>query len=194
MKKSILAVLLVACAAVGAKAQTLTFGVKGGLNVAKLTNIDDSHTRASIYAGGFANFALNDMFAIQPELLYSGQGYYYRDAFDNKYTTKLGYINIPVMFQVHLVEEFFLEAGPQVGFLASAKAKAGKVTVDIKDDMSTADFGVGFGLGYQFPIGVGVTARYMFGLTDAYKNATEAHKNSVASIGLTYTFNKKFKL
>lgn len=194
MKKSIFALLLAAFTIAGAKAQTLTFGVKGGLNVAKLTNIDDSHTRASIYAGGFANFALNDMFAVQPEILYSGQGYYYRDAFNNKYTTKLGYINIPVMFQVHLVEEFFLEAGPQVGFLAAAKAKAGKVTVDVKDQMTTADFGVGFGLGYQFPMGVGVSARYMFGLTDAYKNATEGHKNSVASVGLTYTFNKKFKL
>ncbi|WP_343688143.1 porin family protein [Chitinophaga sp.] len=194
MKKSILAALFVACAALGAKAQTLTFGVKGGLNVAKLTNIENSHNRASIYAGGFANFALSDMFAIQPELLYSGQGYFYRDAVNNKYTTKLGYINIPVMFQVHLVDEFFLEAGPQVGFLASAKAKAGKVTVDIKDQMTTADFGLGFGLGYQFPIGVGISARYMFGLTDVYKNATESHKNSVASVGLTYTFNKKFKL
>lgn len=194
MKKSILAALFVACAALGAKAQTLTFGVKGGLNVAKLTNIENSHNRASIYAGGFANFALSDMFAIQPELLYSGQGYFYRDAVNNKYITKLGYINIPVMFQVHLVDEFFLEAGPQVGFLASAKAKAGKVTVDIKDQMTTADFGLGFGLGYQFPIGVGISARYMFGLTDVYKNATESHKNSVASVGLTYTFNKKFKL
>jgi len=194
MKKSFFALLLAAFTVAGVKAQTLTFGVKGGLNVAKLTNIDDSHTRASIYAGGFANFALNDMFAIQPEILYSGQGYYYRDAFNNKYTTKLGYINIPVMFQVHLVEEFFLEAGPQVGFLAAAKAKAGKVTVDVKDQMTTADFGVGFGLGYQFPMGVGVSARYMFGLTDVYKNATEGHKNSVASVGLTYTFNKKFKL
>jgi hypothetical protein len=194
MKKSILAVLLVACAAIGAKAQTLTFGVKGGLNVAKLTNIENSHNRASIYAGGFANFAFNDMFSIQPELLYSGQGYFYRDIANNKVTTKLGYINIPVMFQVHLVDEFFLEAGPQVGFLAGAKAKAGKVTVDIKDQMTTADFGLGFGLGYQFPVGVGVTARYMFGLTDVYKNATEPHKNSVASVGLTYTFNKKFKI
>ncbi|WP_440134900.1 porin family protein [Chitinophaga sancti] len=194
MKKSILAVLLVACAAISAKAQTLTFGVKAGLNVAKLTNIDDSHTRASIYGGGFANFALSDMFAVQPELMYSGQGYYYRDAYNNKYTTKLGYITIPVMFQVHLVEEFYLEAGPQVGFLAAAKAKAGKVTVDVKDQMTTADFGLGFGLGYQFPMGVGVSARYMFGLTDVYKNATDGHKNSVASVGLTYTFNKKFKL
>lgn len=194
MKKSILTVLLALCAIAGVNAQTLTFGVKGGLNVAKLTNLDDSHTRASIYAGGFANFAVNDMFAIQPELLYSGQGFYYRDIMNNKFTTKLGYINLPVMFQVHLVEEFFLEAGPQVGFLASSKVKAEKVTVDTKDDMTTADFGLGFGLGYQFPVGVGVTARYMFGLTDVYKNATDAHKNSVASIGLSYTFNKKFKL
>jgi hypothetical protein len=163
------------------------------LNLAKLTNVDRSKTRASIFAGGFVNIAFDKSLSIQPELLYSGQGSKYEDLFNIKSTTKLGYINIPVMVQYRLVPEFYLEAGPQIGFLAGAHAKSGKVTVDVKDAYKSVDFGLGFGLGYQFPIGLGVGARYMFGLSNIVDTDNDdlKQKNSVAQIGVFYTFNYK---
>lgn len=191
MKKTILTLLLASTAFI-VEAQQLSFGVKGGLNLARLTDIDHGKTRTSVFAGGFVNIGLDKSLSIQPELLYSGQGGK-TDGYGifSGSTTKLGYINIPVMVQYRLVPEFYLEAGPQLGFLGGAKVKSGKVTVDVKDDYKSVDFGLGFGLGYQFPVGVGIGARYMFGLSNVADVDNIDHKNSVAQIGVFYTFNYK---
>lgn len=181
--------MFAAVAAFTTKAQTVSFGVKGGLTISKLTQFDDTKARASIFAGGFANIAFNETMSIQPELLYSGQGTRYKPL-NSTITYRLNYINIPVMFQYRLIPEFYLEAGPQVGFNVSSKTNAGKVTVDIGDNVKSTDFGLGFGLGYQFPAGIGVSARYMFGLTEVFERSfDESNKNAVAQIGLFYTFN-----
>ncbi|MBC9930225.1 porin family protein [Chitinophaga qingshengii] len=193
MKKLILSGILAIGTVLAVKAQTVKFGVKGGLNLAKLTNESSAKTRASFYAGGLVNIALDENWAIQPELLYSGQGTKMKDSFlggliTTQSTVKLDYINIPLMVQYSIVPAFYLEAGPQLGILASAKAKAGKNTVDIKDNMKTVDFGIGVGFGYKFDMGLGVSGRYNFGLTNIYDNSRYTSKNSVAQIGLFYMF------
>ncbi|MBW8685009.1 porin family protein [Chitinophaga rhizophila] len=188
MKKVFLSVMLAACTAFVANAQTVSFGVKGGLNISTLTQFDNSKARASIFAGGFANIAFNESMSLQPELLYSGQGVKYK-VLNQTTTQRLNYINVPVMFQYRLIPEFFLEAGPQLGFNIASKSNTGKVTVDTKDNTKGVDFGLGFGLGYQFPAGVGIAARYMFGLSEVFERSFETNKNGVAQIGLFYTFN-----
>lgn len=196
MKKILLTVVIASGALFTAKAQDVTFGVKGGLNIAKLTSVDDTKVRPSVYIGGLVNIAFNESLSIQPELLYSGQGDKY-DVNNVTVTDKVNYITLPVMMQYRIVPEFYLEAGGQLGLLVASKTKMAKVTVDVKDQTSSADFGLGFGVGYQFPIGLGIGARYMFGLTNTYKdnsgtfNGTNA-KNSVAQIGVFYTFNQGF--
>lgn len=193
MKKLIFSLLLVACTSTVIQAQSLTFGVKGGLNVARLTNYERDGARASFYAGGFANFALSDMLSLQPEILYSGQGCTFRDILDNKYKVRLGFLNIPVMFQVRPVPEFYLEAGPQFGIGLSSKVKIGSTTVE--SDNVKSDFGLGLGMGYQFASGLGISARYVSGLSRVTGTKyEETHNNSVFSIGAFYTFNKRFKL
>jgi hypothetical protein len=196
MKKIFLIAAIAACTSLTIKAQTISGGVKGGLNLAKLSNTDNSNVRPSIYLGGFVNIAFNESLSIQPELFYSGQG----DKFtvlNAKFTDKINYINLPVMMQYHIVPEFYLEAGAQFGIMVSSKTKSGDVTVNMKDATSTGDFGLGFGLGYQFPIGLGISARYMFGLTDVYKHGDDVitlddihNKNAVAQIGVFYNFGK----
>jgi hypothetical protein len=190
MKKTILTILL-ATGIFTVEAQTLSFGVKGGLNVAKLTNTDHSKPRTSAFIGLFTNIAFDKKLSIQPELAYSGQGTKYDDFFNIKTTVKLAYINIPVMVQYRIVPAFYLEAGPQLGFLTSAKHRSGRLDVDIKDDYKSVEFGLGFGLGYQFPIGVGIGARYMFGLSNAFDLGEIVHKNAVAQAGVFYTFHYK---
>jgi hypothetical protein len=196
MKKILLIVIIVSSAFFTVKAQDVTFGVKGGLNIAKLTNLDNTKVRPSVYVGGLVNIAFNESLSIQPELLYSGQGDKY-EVNTITITDKVNYINLPVMMQYRIVPEFYLEAGAQVGFLVASKTKSGKITLDVKDQTSSADFGLGFGVGYQFPIGLGIGARYMFGMFNVYKdnsgtfNGTDT-KNSVAQIGVFYTFGKAF--
>lgn len=193
MKKLIFSLLLAACASTHLQAQSLTFGPKGGLNVATLTNYDRSGARLSFYAGGFANFAYNDMLSLQPEILYSGQGCTFRDILDHKYTVRLGYLNIPVMFQVRPVPQFYLEAGPQFGIGINSEVTIGSTTVE-SDDVKS-DMGLGLGMGYQFPSGLGISARYVSGLNRVTGTKyEETHNNTVFSIGAFYTFNKRFKL
>lgn len=185
MRKIILTVLVMTGVVSATMAQQIHFGVKGGLNVATLSDVDGS-SRASIHAGGFVNFRFRQ-FAIQPELLYSGQGEKI-DFIIGERTWRLGYINVPVMFQYYPVRSFYLEAGPQLGFMVSAKSHGGSTTTDIKDAFNSADLGIGLGLGYKFPMGVGVYGRYNFGISDISDNDNTSVKNSVGQLGVSYTF------
>jgi hypothetical protein len=186
MRKVILTVLVMTGIVSATKAQSIHFGLKAGLNVATLSDVDGS-SRASFHGGGFVNFRFRQ-FAIQPELLYSGQGEKYSVPIAGDRTWRLGYINVPVMFQYYPVRPFYIEAGPQLGFMVSAKDHGGNVTADVKDAFNTADFGLGLGLGYKFPVGIGVYGRYVFGLSDISDSDRTSVKNSVGQLGVSYTF------
>lgn len=69
MKKMILAAAaLMMAAAHRAQMPSFEWGVKAGLNVSGISNIDDSKMKASIYVGAFAEFHVNDWLGIQPEV------------------------------------------------------------------------------------------------------------------------------
>lgn len=176
---------------INANAQEISYGAKGGLNIANVTNTvtGSDGTRASIYLGGFARVALNENWSIQPELVYSGQGYKYDVPVLGEYKVRVNYINLPIMAQYYFIPEFHVEAGPQLGFRVAAKNKHGKTTVDVKDVTQGVDFGLGFGFGYDLDFGLGIGGRYNFGLTDVFEH-DESQKNSVAQIGVYYTFGK----
>lgn len=193
MKKLILSGVLAIGTMLAVQAQNVTFGVKGGLNISKLTSLDDSKTLAGFNAGGLINIGLNKSWAIQPEVVYSTQGTKTSSSIfwglgNISSTAKLSYVNIPVMVQYTIAEAFYVEAGPQLGILASAKLKVNDHTTDIKDNMKSIDFGLGFGCGYNFEMGLGINARYNFGLTNVFDSDNVDHKNSVAQVGLSYRF------
>ena len=98
----------------------------------------------------------------------------------NRYVKlNLDYISVPVMFQYKATPEFFLEAGPQFGFLINAKAKEGSHSLDIKDETNGFDFGFGLGAGYWFTDKIGANARYVAGFTDVVKhNDGDAARNN----------------
>jgi hypothetical protein len=57
-------------------AKSVEPGIKGGVNFSTLNrDLDDNaKTRTSLHLGLFAHIHLSDDFALQPELLFSGQG------------------------------------------------------------------------------------------------------------------------
>lgn len=170
-----------------AKAQS-TFGVKAGLNVANIggQDVDNNKARIAFHGGVYGNFGLADKLSIQPELVYSSQGVIF-DYVGEDSKTRLNYLNIPVMFQYQIVEGFYAQAGPQFGFLMSAKNKYGKVTTDIKNDRKKFDFGIGVGAGYKFPkTPLGIDARYNIGLSKLDENNDLKRYNRVFQIGLFY--------
>lgn len=180
------------------KAQEVKFGVKAGLNLANLTNLEDSSMKTGFHAGGFVEIKLNDKFAVQPELLYSTQGakVKYTETYSGQSTTykekvKTGYLNIPIMAKYFVSDKFSLEAGPQIGFLMSAKDEIGNETENIKKQLKSTDFGLNIGLGYDFTESISANVRYNLGLSEVQKEKLEGDesiKNSVFQLSLGYKF------
>ena len=129
---------------------------------------------------------MSDKFAIQPELLYSAQGGKISTGGAN-YTTNLNYFNIPVMAKYYVADAFSIEAGPQIGFLMSAKSDG----TDIKDMCNSTDFGFNLGAGYDLNETMSLGLRYTMGLTDVNKEVagrTVDSKNSNIQLSFGYKF------
>ena len=170
------------------------FGVKAGLNLTTLTYSGPASTnpawKTSFNAGLVVSVPLSSSLYLQPELMYSGQGYEKAVASQSG-IYELGYLNVPVLFRYQHASGFFAVTGPQIGFLLGANADIGGHNTDIKDQFQTTDFSWAFGLGYKFSkTGLGIDARYNIGLTNVAKDSPdETFKNSVFQFGLFYMLN-----
>ncbi|MCW3162334.1 porin family protein [Chryseobacterium oryctis] len=183
MKKILLGLAVVASSLTFAQ----TFGLKAGLNVSSISH-DDVKAKAGFYGGGFVNVPVAKDFSVQPEVLFNGAGAKFDNSSDDK--MNLSYLSVPVMFQYNALPNLYLEAGPQFSFLLDSKYKGKNVTVD-SDDFKGFDFGIGLGAGYYFTKNIGVTARYVAGITDVAKKVGDYQfkgKNNVFQVGLAYKF------
>ena len=153
------------------KAQNINFGAKAGVNFATITGdmVESFDSRTAFHVGFVAEIVISETFSFQPELLYSAQGA--KESGDGwEETLKLDYFNLPLMAKFYVAEGFSLEAGPQIGFLLSAKydweedGESG--SEDIKDDVKGIDFGLNLGVGYKTESGLNFGARYNLGLSD----------------------------
>lgn len=196
MKKVLLSAVAV-MAFMSVSAQETRFGVKAGANLTTFTgDVEDLDSKVGFHVGGFAEIKLTDKFAVQPEILFSTQGAKEKESspFGSfEYKTNLSYLNIPVMAKYYVAEKFSLEAGPQIGFLLSAKAKfdggGESGDEDIKDGLKSIDFGVNFGAGYDFTENVSVGLRYNLGLSNISDSEGDGKvKNSVFSLSVGYKF------
>ncbi len=210
MKKTILAVACLATFLVSNAQENnskITFGAKAGLNLSS-ASVDrgydtDVSSLTGVHVGVFANYKLDEKFAVQAELLYSTQGFkeYDNDGgyiYDDK--IKLTYINLPVSFQYLVVSKLHVEAGPQVDFLLSGKADGkyydpmfdttqSQNNVDIKDSLKSVAFGFNIGAGYSITPKLSANVRYHLGLSEADDMEGVKIKNRNFQIGLGYSFN-----
>ena len=162
-----------------ANAQYKDFGLKGGLNRADLSNSGTS-ALVGFHIGGFAEFMVMEKFDLQPELLLSTQGAKYDSADLN-----LIYINLPVMGKYQVTDFFSIEAGPQIGFLVSAKED----DVDVIDSYNTIDFCVNLGVGYNLNEKMMLQLRYNLGLSEIEKSlpsSIDGSKNAVIQLSFGY--------
>lgn len=190
-----------------ASAQLVGKGLKFGASLANLSGSDagDTQIRTGFGGGAFITYAINDNFAIQPELLYvmKGAKQTYTDPIlgDVDGVLKFDYLELPILVQALIPTSGNFKptvfAGPSVGFLLSAKAKAEAMgysaEVDVKDMTKSVDFGLAFGagVGYQLTNGGTITfdARYGLGLTSVDDSGADANiKNGVISIMAGYSF------
>lgn len=187
MKKySLLAIFILSSVAVFPQ---VIGGIRLGMNIAnQKAEIDgDSDTGDSKigFLGGFYLTAnVSEKVAVQPELMFSGMGS--RDK-DLDLALPFNYLSIPVMLRYNLTENFNLLAGPQLGFLLSAKLTYGDNSVDIKESFKGSDFGAAFGLGADFGK-FNAGARYYLGLSNIVDDSSsgDTFKNNAFQFFLGY--------
>ena len=167
----------------GVQAQRITPGIKGGLNISDVTSMNGDN-RLSGHVGLYLHSKIAPQWAIQPEILYSGQGQRFWSG-NTEYTLALSYIQIPMMFQFYPVRHFYLEFGPELGFLLSANVKHDGDKSEVDDDYRKADVSFGVGAGIQVTRMLGFYARYNAGLADISKDDNRDQFNRVGQIGLS---------
>lgn len=218
--------LMIIFISVSASAQGITErGIKIGLNSAKLTddfgnlindglvstgfsNVSvDENRRIGFSAGVFLTHSINDIFAIQPEILFTMKGSKYETeatyrgiAVKTTATEKLNYLEIPVLAKVTIpMEGKFspnLFAGPYFALKLSAKAKAeatvSGITTEVEADddaVRSTDYGLVFGGGVDYSLAKGkitFDVRYSLGMQSIYDNFSV--KNSGISAMIGYSF------
>lgn len=175
------------------QAQHIYIGIKGGFNTYTILGDNNSgyNPRLSYNAGLLGHIHINPSFAIQPEVVYSGQGTTYKTGgVDN--LLKLDYVNIPLNFQYMYDNGFRLQAGPQLGILTRANLEAGNIDTDVKANYKGTDIGVTMGMSYVKPsTGFGVDIRYNHGLTNINSTDSNSSYNRGVQLTLFYLFNHK---
>ena len=184
MKKRLLVTAITILGFAHVNAQNVDFGIKGGLNFANITgdNTSKDNTVTAFNFGAMTEIKISEKFSLQPELLYSGQGY--DSGIKSEGTIALNYLNIPVIAKYYVTKKLSLEGGPQIGFLLSTKGG----TQDYKNLFKTTDFGVNMGIGYKLDSGLNFGARYVLGLSNINDVGSATNKNGVFQLSVGYFF------
>lgn len=212
-----------------------------GSNSAENPIANDWSSRLGPYSGVVMSVKLSEHFSLQPELNFSSQGgkkkgkqaiatasipgvppgislppylYLNMDA-----TAILNYLELPVLasgnFRLSKKLDFFINAGPYVGYLLNAKTKSKgssiiytdeaettplsstavnlDMTMDIKDDLKKMNMGIQFGTGISYKLtngSVRLTGGGNLGLTNIQKDKSNGeNKTGAATITIGYLHN-----
>ena len=197
MKKILFSLGLLASVSAAAQAQGVKFGIRGGISAISLSGDDDKFgNKQSNYTYGLgglggvtANFAFSDLISLQPELLYNLKGTQINDSKDR---LDLHYIDLPILLKVNADGPYF-EAGPQVGYLISAKlGGATKTRIETKD-LQGLSLGYVAGVGYKLTSGLSLGIRYNGGITSVGKddNRYDQQRNQAFNFVVGYEFGGK---
>lgn len=163
------------------KSQPLSIGLKGGLNLASVSgDLTGTENRVGFHAGILAKLQITSSYALQPELIYSSQGWG-SETTDDK--VNVNYLLIPVLGNFYLFEGLSLNVGPQIGFLL------GTDNID-SDDIKGSDLAVALGVTYEFPVvPLLFSGRYNMGLNNINDQEDSAEiSNQVFQFSLGYKF------
>jgi hypothetical protein len=194
-----------------AQAQSLKVGFKGGVNYSNMAgNLQDENLYSNKFAfhGGIGTQLnlLGDLLSVNPELLYSQKGYNYLDQevmingieHENKGKRNYSYVDLPLLLKVK-ASGFFVEAGPQIGYLVGIQDKKEQSVNNIedkdvewlsKDGLAEWEAGYVAGLGFQANNGLSLGLRYNGRINslvkqDADRNWTNA-RHSVVQLQLGF--------
>lgn len=182
MKKSLLSILFVSMFTTAFSQVTFKPGVRIGANLASISNTD-LDSRIGISAGIFGELKLGGFYAMQPEIIYNQQG---ADKAELQYlsirlTNKFYVVKDKLPIYALLSPGFDVELGGEVTTYSSSTGAG----VSLESDISVSG-----GIGYDFPFGLGVEARYKQGLIDVINsNDPDKRTNAVIQIAAIYKFS-----
>ncbi|MES2239241.1 MAG: porin family protein [Bacteroidota bacterium] len=160
-------------------------GIKGGYNLSAVSFDGEGETdqRHGFHIGVYGESFISEGFSIQPELLFSQQGYKIENS-SGTFTQKLNYINLPLMFKAYPSHNFFLEVGPQIGFAVTHKEiYDGFFSSSQEFNPDSFDWGMNFGAGLKTDSGVSLGVRYHLGLGDLYDTEKAQNRVWMFSVG-----------
>ncbi|WP_367182742.1 porin family protein [uncultured Christiangramia sp.] len=201
MKKT---VLLVTVALMGFVSNSFaqeswSFGVKGGVNFSTVTGDyfkDPSH-RTAFNVGVLAEIPVANRLSIQPEVLYSAQGYDFASIdednifdIDDNIEYQLDYIQVPVLAKVYVTDGLSVQAGPSFNFNVNEEIDYSPTEnggdIELEDQVKDFEIGGAAGLEYKLNSGFFIQGRYTYGFTEVF-DGSDAH-NSVWQAGIGYQF------
>jgi hypothetical protein len=166
----------------------LEFGITAGGNYSNFSGANfATDPLPGFHAGLTVSYKITDNFLVSEEFLYSLQGAKAKEGQFAGQDIKLSYASIPILFKYRTNSGFFVEAGPQASF---------KIAEDIGGitDAKFAkkiDFAVAGGAGYQSKMGLGISARYVYGLQDVQEKPSATlgnFKNNSIQASIFYVF------
>jgi hypothetical protein len=171
MKKLIFSVILAAPIFLHAQ-----FGVKGGLNFAKVSKASEinSDTKSGFHLGLFLAPPSKSLISSRTEIMFSRQGYNYKTT--NTGTVDLDYIQLGQLMSINITKFFSLMFGAQTAYLVSASVDSSNASGtngtenQMMDLMNRIDYGYAIG-GEVHPIsGLVIGIRYNVSLAKIYKD------------------------
>lgn len=127
-----------------------------GLNLSNYSSSENLNNklRVAFNAGVITEYYFNDRWSFRSGLIYDSKGT--KVEFDDEdYIDKLNYLTVPIHANWHFgaKRNWFLNFGPTLGFVITAKTDIPQGEIDIKDELnSTFDIGLSVGVGYKFEV------------------------------------------
>ncbi|WP_299430420.1 porin family protein [uncultured Maribacter sp.] len=193
MKKVILATLFFAFSIVGFAQSKVNPGIRLGINSANIsnTNLED---KIGLNGTIFLDVRFTNFYALQPEIGFSSQG---GESSNDEEDLNINYISIAAVnkFYVAPKQGFHFILGPSLD-LDFDNNFINIVNDTNESDVTPIDLSLLFGIGYEFPFGLIIEARYKQGLVnidlfddffDDY-NGNNTSLNNVFQVGIAYKF------
>lgn len=189
--------------------QAAHFGIKGGLNYSSIVGdlTDGLKFRFSGHGGVFLEVDFYGKFKLQPEVLFSSQGFQYSTDLaaiqtrssvggENDFRTnvQLNFITIPFLGKFALNERLDVEFGPQFGFLLNQVIKNKDLdqnsSIERRSSISgdfQLDYGAAVGLGIKMNENLSFAPRFYIGLRNRL-NGLEGVQNYNVSMQVSLNY------
>lgn len=178
-------IVIMVIAGNAAAAGKTSIGIKAGMVLSSITQApeeweDELSYKWGFVGGAFLNYAFNDKFSLQPELLYTQKGVIgnlYEGFVDVDVTASFDYFELPVLaiYKFRSKEKFrpLIYGGPSFAYCSSSELKLSasifSAAVDFSSLTHVTDFGLVVGTGFDYVLNNGILTfdvRFQYGFTN----------------------------